>query len=81
MHKAQGLTLEKTKIQTGKIERNFGVTNVALSRVRRLDDLQLFARQNASVKLGLTGKIHLTANSGSAVHIDSASIQAIDSYK
>lgn len=41
IHKAQGQTLDKVKVDIGKLERSLGQTYVALSRVRTLSDLIL----------------------------------------
>ena len=39
IHKSQGLTLNKAWVDIGKSEAFDGLSNVGLSRVRRLDDL------------------------------------------
>ncbi len=39
IHKAQGLTLKKTVIDLGICKRSYGLTFVALSRVKKFIDL------------------------------------------
>ena len=39
IHKSQGLTLDKAWIDLGTSERNIGLAYVAISRVRKLNDL------------------------------------------
>jgi hypothetical protein len=39
IHKCQGMTLKKVQVSLGPSERTTGITYVALSRVRRLEDL------------------------------------------
>ena len=39
IHKLQGLTIDKTRVDLGKPEKFTGLTYVGLSRVRKLDDL------------------------------------------
>jgi hypothetical protein len=39
IHKSQGMTLESARVKLGKTENPVGLTFVALSRVRRLEDL------------------------------------------
>lgn len=41
IHKCQSLTLNLAKIDIGRTEKSLGLTYVALSRVRRLEDLLL----------------------------------------
>ena len=39
IHKSQGLTLKKAWVDLGTSERTVGMTYVALSRVKKLEDL------------------------------------------
>ena len=39
IHKSQGLTLRKAWVDLGPSENSLGMTNVALSRVKKLQDL------------------------------------------
>ena len=41
IHKAQGATLQRVRINVGEYERQLGLLFVANSRVRRLEDLSL----------------------------------------
>lgn len=41
IHKSQGMTLDTCVVSLGRSERNIGLAYVALSRVRRLEDLAL----------------------------------------
>lgn len=42
IHKSQGLTLDKIVVDIGAQERAIGLSYVALSRVRTVDDLAIF---------------------------------------
>ncbi|PPQ84045.1 hypothetical protein CVT24_007546 [Panaeolus cyanescens] len=62
IHKAQSLTMDKIKLGLGPREFSFGLTFVALSRVRSLDDIMLVEQLDYQRVSGLGGNEDIDAD-------------------